>query len=89
MRPVDYTAETGSPGNFRPRPYREFPVILGSDVPAQLFGSAFYHLIRYWNAPGVLGGITRGALGVGLAPVIKIFVANDGTGGPERFWDTW
>jgi FAD/FMN-containing dehydrogenase len=89
MQAGDYGAETGTRDHFHPKPYQEFPVVLGSDAPAQLFGSAFYNLIRFWNAPGPLGGLTRGALSVALAPVIKIFVGIDGTKGPVRFWDAW
>lgn len=86
MRPADYTAETGSPDHFRPKAYQQFPSVLGSGAPAQLFGSTFFNAIRYWNAPGPLGGMTRAALRTVLAPVIRIFVrANQ----PQRFWDSW
>ncbi len=89
MQAADYTDKTGPPNAFRPRPYREFPMILGSNLPAQLAGSAYYCLIRYWNTPGLLGSITRGLVRLTLAPVIRLFVAIDGPGGPQRFWDSW
>jgi len=86
MRPGDYTAETGSSDTFRRKAYEEFPAIFGSDTPAQLLGSAFYNAIRYWNARGPLGGITRAGLRLALAPLIRFFVRANG---PQHFWDDW
>ncbi|WP_224369072.1 D-arabinono-1,4-lactone oxidase [Hyalangium versicolor] len=48
MQAADYNPTTGSPGNFKPKPYLEFPVILGSQIPAQVAASLFYQLSAGW-----------------------------------------
>lgn len=89
MKPADYDDETAPGGTFKPRPYNEFFTIFGSMLPAQLLGAAFFVSIRWWNASGILGGLTRLVLKLILAPVIKLFVSLDGKKGPQRFWADW
>ncbi|QRK11169.1 FAD-binding protein [Archangium violaceum] len=48
MKAEDYNAFTGTPGNLNPKQYREFPVILGSQIPAQIAASLFYQLSAGW-----------------------------------------
>lgn len=89
MLPADYSSETGPQGQLHAKPYQEFPLIFGRPTSAELFGSTFFNLIRYWNDPGPLGQATRAALHLTLAPFIKIFVSDDGDKGLQRFWDAW
>ncbi|OJH40727.1 D-arabinono-1,4-lactone oxidase [Cystobacter ferrugineus] len=45
----DYVPEFGyPPENFQPKPYLEFPVVLGSEIPAQIVASLFYQLSAGW-----------------------------------------
>ncbi|HYH99371.1 D-arabinono-1,4-lactone oxidase [Hyalangium sp.] len=48
MEAADYNETTGSPEDFKPKPYREFPIILGSQIPAQVAASLFYQLSAGW-----------------------------------------
>ncbi|HYO57097.1 D-arabinono-1,4-lactone oxidase [Archangium sp.] len=48
MEAADYNGITGPPENFQPKPYLEFPVILGSQIPAQVAASLFYQLSAGW-----------------------------------------
>lgn len=48
MTPADYTTLGMTPGNFQPKQYMEFPVILGSQIPAQIAASLFYQLSAGW-----------------------------------------
>jgi hypothetical protein len=89
MRPSDYTNETGLPGHLRARPYEEFPLLLGKPNAAEWLASTFFDLIRYWNAPGPRGDVTRAMLHLTLPPFIKAFVNDDGDKGPQCFWDAW
>lgn len=67
MTPADYNKETNPPDGppaspFKPKPYLEFPVLLGSQIPAQLGASFFYWLVGTWptwfrNAFGEQGAI--------------------------------
>lgn len=85
MRP----SEEQDPKYAKPRPYQQFPTIFGSSLPAQIMGGAFMYLIRYWNARGVLGAVTRAVLRLVLAPFVKLYLPLDGKEGPQRFWDVW
>jgi hypothetical protein len=89
MEPADYTGETGPQGHLRAKPYEEFPLIMGKPNAAEWLGSTFFDLIRYWNAPGPQGDLTRAALHLTLAPFIKLFASDDGNKGPQRFWEAW
>ncbi len=89
MQPRDYTAQTGSPENFRPKPYEQFPVILFSGQLSQILSGIYYRLIKRWNSPGLLGKITRGFLKLTLAPIINLFASTVGKEGTQKFWDTW
>jgi hypothetical protein len=48
MKADDYNDLTGTPENFKPKPYTEFPVILGTQIPAQVAASLFYQLSAGW-----------------------------------------
>jgi hypothetical protein len=81
--------EAADPAYASPKPYHEFPLIFGSNLPAQLLGGGFFYLIRWWSTHGLLGGLTRALLKPILAPFLKIFVRLDGKNGPQRFWNIW
>jgi hypothetical protein len=81
--------ELKDPRYSKPEPYRQFPMILRSSLPAQLFGGCFYYGCRFWNHPGLRGKATRGFLRLALVPVIKMFAPKDGSNGPKRFWGPW
>ncbi|QRN98342.1 FAD-binding protein [Archangium violaceum] len=49
MKSEDYDGLTGTPESFKPKPYTEFPVILGSQIPAQVAASLFYQLSAGWR----------------------------------------
>ncbi|WNG19711.1 FAD-binding protein [Cystobacter fuscus] len=48
MTGADYNKLGMSPENFQPKQYLEFPVILGSQIPAQIVASLFYQLSAGW-----------------------------------------
>ncbi|NIV14174.1 MAG: FAD-binding protein [Aliifodinibius sp.] len=89
MRPEDYNSQTGSFENFKPKPYKQFPELFNSNLPAQIFAGIYYRLIKRWNAAGLLGSITRFFLKFLLAPSISFFAETVGEGGRQSFWDTW
>ena len=85
MTPADYTDQTAPGGHFTPKPYREFPVILGSQLPAQVAASVFYNLsvawpellarlIQDWRLCTVAQGLVAGLYEAYLLPfVIDLF----------------
>lgn len=49
MTPADFTAETGSPGQLIPKPYKPlFPEINGSSLPYEILASSAFQLIANW-----------------------------------------
>ena len=48
MQDSDYNGMTGTPQDFKPKAYAEFPVILGTQIPAQVAASLFYQLSAGW-----------------------------------------
>ncbi|HYO70519.1 MAG TPA: FAD-binding protein, partial [Archangium sp.] len=65
MKAADYNGITGTPENFTPKSYKEFPVILGSQIPAQVVSSLFYQLSAGWPtlvANWIPEGVLRDAI---------------------------
>ncbi|MEO8853882.1 MAG: D-arabinono-1,4-lactone oxidase [Ginsengibacter sp.] len=49
MEPGDYTAGTGSPDSFKPKPYQPmFPALLGSTLPSEGVAVTGFQLIATW-----------------------------------------
>jgi hypothetical protein len=49
MQPGDYTAGTGSPDSFKPKPYHPmFPALLGSTLPSEAVAVTGFQLIATW-----------------------------------------
>ncbi|MFQ5708598.1 MAG: D-arabinono-1,4-lactone oxidase [bacterium] len=76
MQAEDYTAQTGTPEDFKPQPYQQFPRIFGSDSLAQVLAGLFYRM------PAFLQKLL-------VAPAINLFSSTVGEGGTQKFWDTW
>jgi D-arabinono-1,4-lactone oxidase len=77
--------------SFKPKPYRDFPVLFGSTRPAQLFIGFFFRFVKSLNPPGPsswLGRLTNKILKPFYLLVANIFLTN-GMKGPQKFWDSW
>lgn len=79
------------PPNFEPKPYHEFPAILGQELPAQVVASLLFRLFDLLNPPE-----PTSALGKFLRPILKpiypIVVNNflaSALLGPQKFQDIW
>jgi D-arabinono-1,4-lactone oxidase len=77
--------------DFQPKPYRDFPVILGSTRAAQLFIGSFFRFVKSLSPPGPSSGL--GKFGNKLLKPFYLLVANsfltNGVKGPQKFWDSW
>ncbi|WNG52118.1 FAD-binding protein [Archangium minus] len=82
MKDEDYTGLTGGPEDFKPKQYLEFPVILGSQIPAQIAGSLFYQLSAGWPTliqyiqPEGLRLLVKELIELTYGPCILPFVIN-------------
>jgi hypothetical protein len=103
MQAADYNQETGSPEDFKPKPYQQFPIFFGTDIPAQAAGGLFYTVVGNWHqamrmikipwlARIILILIEWSYPKYILPTVIKAFIPLDSEKqpkGPQKFWDTW
>ncbi len=88
---------------FHPKPYLEFPLYYGTELPAEAVGGLFYTVVGNWHqvlASLKTSFLLRSALKVIgwlypqhiLPPVVKQFVPLDEDKhppGPQNFWDIW
>ena len=79
------------PNDFTPKPYSEFPVVLGSEFPAQFAASILFKLFDLINPPepsGSLGKWLRSVLKPIYPSVVNYFLAS-AVLGPQHFQDIW
>jgi len=103
MQAPDYNQATGVAGDLKPKPYSEFPIFFGTNIPAQAAGGLFYTVVGNWDqamrtmkipwpARIILKLIDWSYPKYILPPVVKAYVPLDSEKqpkGPLEFWDTW
>jgi len=79
------------PTDFKRKPYTEFPVVLGSELPAQVAASVLFQIFDLLNPPEPSSPIARWFKSI-LKPlyphVVNYFLAS-AVLGPQHFQDTW
>jgi hypothetical protein len=91
MQPGDYTDETGSPSEFRPRPYELIEKIFGSATTGQRMASKVFRTFGRLNPPppkDIAGRLLDRTLAPLYAPVLNSFLPT-GPKAAQRFWDHW
>lgn len=83
------TSASASPPSYKP--YREFPALLGSELPAQVLASLLFRLFDALNPPepsSPVGQAFKSLLKPLYPPVVNAFLAS-AVLGPQHFSDTW
>lgn len=78
-------------GAFKRKPYREFPVWLGSEVPAQVVASLLFRLFDILNPPEPTTRLRKWLRGVlkPFYPIMVNYFLASAVLAPQKFQDTW